>query len=135
LESFQLAATWHGRWRKKSNVREPSNKPALVPKNIPLISNNLHKFAKIFFNRRRHFYRPNNFNFSRNLFYPNNLPPHAFSLPAFPIYGETNFFSDDHAIELQHSNHNDSIRPSFCPVPERASSINSKPTANQAQSR
>jgi hypothetical protein len=29
------------------------------------------------------------------------LPPNAFSFPASPIYGETNFFSDDHATERQ----------------------------------
>jgi hypothetical protein len=62
-----------------------------APKNIPLISNNLHNFAKIFFSRRRPFYRLNNLNFYRNLLCPNNLPPNAFLLPASPIYGEMNF--------------------------------------------
>jgi hypothetical protein len=33
----------------------PKHKLGQAQKNIPLISNDLHKFAKIFFNRRRHF--------------------------------------------------------------------------------
>jgi hypothetical protein len=40
---------------EKSKVRASGNKTAQAQKNIPLISNNLHKFAKIFFSRRRPF--------------------------------------------------------------------------------
>jgi hypothetical protein len=102
--SFQLARPGTGGEEEQSKVQEPSNKPAKAPKNIPLISNNLRKFAEIFFNRRHRFCRLNDVNFYRNPFYPNNLPPSAFSLPASPIFGETNFLSGDHAIDRNQPN-------------------------------
>jgi hypothetical protein len=62
------------------------------PKNILLISNDLQKFAKIFFSLRRDFLALNNLNFSHKSLCSNCLPPNAFSDPA-SIYMETQIFS------------------------------------------
>jgi len=40
---------------KSKILRLPIDKPAQAKKNIPLISNDLHKFAKIFSSRRHRF--------------------------------------------------------------------------------
>lgn len=65
-------------------VESATDKPAQAPKNIPLISNNLHKFAKLFFARRRHFSMFNHLDFSPKFLCFKNLPPNRFSLPIFP---------------------------------------------------